>query len=246
MDTIIQRNKPLTSFTIFSSLPTELRLKIFRHACFSRVLTLSYTPATDSFARCPSPALLSVNSEARAEALRIYTPFFATSSQEAHIYFNPYLDTIYLPRLSRMGYDDTLRDFKKLVRAPENSLNDIEHIAIDHVCMDIKRPWESYNKFILLSGFRNLKDVTLVLADENVQGGANVRLVEPRIDPERQLRIWYHFRQAMAGEEKVWEESCRANGRAYEGFKLPTLRIKAKVEDRGAGDLQRAMGRMVL
>lgn len=128
-----------------------------------------------------------------------------------------------------MGYDDTLRDFKTLVEDEGGMLDKIEHIAIDHVSMDIKRPWESYNKSQLLRGFRNLEDITLVLANDKIPGKAQVEFLEPRGNPEKQLRIWYCFRQGMAAEEKMWEESCRANGKEYEAFALPTLRIREKV-----------------
>jgi hypothetical protein len=127
-----------------------------------------------------------------------------------------------------MGYDDTLRDFKKLVHDPTNLLSSVRHVAIDHVQLGIKRPWESYNKAQFLRGFRQLEEVTLVLANDNMPHSASVILHEPKVDPERLLRIWYYFRQSFLVEEKLLEDMCRESGREYEAFALPTVRINAK------------------
>lgn len=59
----LQVRGPEHSFSPFSRLPAELRLKIWNHALPPRTLTATHAP---------NPALLSVNREARCEALRRY------------------------------------------------------------------------------------------------------------------------------------------------------------------------------
>jgi hypothetical protein len=239
----MQPHTPLTTFTIFPSLPAELRLKIWRESCSPRIITLNYNQASDSFASCPQPALLSTCHESREEALRIYTPFFGTNSHKPHIYFNPYRDTIHLPRHGQMGYDDSLRDFKKLVRDETGLLDEVRHVAIDHVQLDIKRPWESYNKAMFLRSFRKLEEVTLVLSNENLPSNKEMLFQDPKVDPERLLRIWYYFRQSFWAEERLLEGIYKDSGRVYEAFTLPTVRIKAKVAKEKVEDLELAFRR---
>ncbi|KAI1386178.1 uncharacterized protein F4822DRAFT_431052 [Hypoxylon trugodes] len=149
-----------TSFTLFSLLPTELRLHIWRHTCHPRVVEVSYDNQED---RCTTltapPAVLHVCRESRFEALRIYKPSFGTQSHEPRIYFCHELDTLYLPRPPFMGYDDALRSFTELVPGTD----DIVNLAIDYVRPDIRRPWETYNKYALMHSFPKAKEVYLVL-----------------------------------------------------------------------------------
>ncbi|KAG4431033.1 hypothetical protein IFR05_013491 [Cadophora sp. M221] len=235
-------------FTVFPNLPSELRLKIWQQACFPRIVTLTYTSATSSFnSKTPPPTLLSVNQESRHEAFRIYTLSFGTSSQPAKTYFNPYLDTLYIPRHQEMGYDETLRDFRQLVLDPTGFLDQIRCVAIEHVNVDFKRPWESYNKAVFLRSFKHLDEINLILNtdgtgtgdtsfppyDQSTKGNhpreGSVIFDELRIDPERLLKIWYYFRQSFMIEERLLEDVCRDSGREYEAFDLPTIRILAKV-----------------
>ncbi|KAL5325638.1 hypothetical protein ACEPPN_006766 [Leptodophora sp. 'Broadleaf-Isolate-01'] len=234
-------------FTVFPNLPSELRLKIWQQACFPRIVTLTYTSSTSSFnSKTPPPTLLSVNQESRHESLRIYTLSFGTSSQPARTYFNSYLDTLYMPRHQEMGYDETIRDFRQLVLDPTGLLDQVRCVAIDHVNVDVKRPWESYNKAVFLRSFKHLDEINLILnADGTGAGDASslphdqsteskrqkeekVIFDELRIDPERLLKIWYYFRQSFMVEERLLEDVCRDLEREYEAFELPTVRILAK------------------
>ncbi|KAK0124816.1 hypothetical protein ONS96_008697 [Cadophora gregata f. sp. sojae] len=243
-------------FTIFSNLPSELRVKIWQQACFPRTLTLTYNSTISSFtSTTPPPTLLSVSRESRHEALRIYTLSFGTTSQPPQTYFNPLFDTLYLPRHQEMGYDETLRDFRQLVHDPSCLLNQVRYVAIDHVNVDVKRPWESYNKAVFLRSFKHLDEIALILNADGTGAGdisppllspsqtteikkqSQVKLIfeELRIDPERLLKIWYYFRQSFMIEERLLEDICRDSGREYQAFELPTVRILAKgFEDVGA------------
>lgn len=132
-----------------------------------------------------------------------------------------------------MGYDETLRDFQSLVADPEGLLDEVRSVAIDHVDIEIKRPWESYNKASLIRGFKKLEEVVLVLCQNDGrtrEGWRNdVKFVDPRERVEEVLRFWVDFRQGFLLEERGLEEVCRQVGREYESFEMPTVRIRDKV-----------------
>jgi hypothetical protein len=240
------------AFHLFPLLAPELRLKIWQAACTPRILPIIY--ANRAFtSTTPPPTLLSVSREARNEAQRVYQLFFATSTSPGKIYFNPHLDTLYLPRYREMGYDDTLRDFRELVNDTDGSglLDEVRSIAIDHVNVDVKRPWEGYNKASLLRSFRKLEEVFLVLGNGDggrVMGhgkGGEMVFREPRGDPECSLRIWWEFKQAFVAEERLLEEVCRESGRAFEKFELPVVKIKERLmPDCPVVRLEYVLGRM--
>jgi len=72
------KSQPLTAFRLFSALPAELRLKIWKAACTPRVLTIligTSNTSTDDitfYTRSPLPNLLSVSHEARLQTLCTY------------------------------------------------------------------------------------------------------------------------------------------------------------------------------
>lgn len=163
--------------------------------------------------------------------LKSYLLSFGTHSSAARIYFNPHRDTLYLPRYRQMGYDETLRDFRDFLREDERTRFDqVQRIAIDHVDVAVKRPWESYNKAALMRGFPNLKEVQLVLCDsKGLPGLADGEgFTDPKENPEELLRIWFEFRQSLMIEERVMEDISKATEREYVKWTLPTIRIKAR------------------
>ncbi|KAH8792846.1 hypothetical protein F5882DRAFT_399629 [Hyaloscypha sp. PMI_1271] len=236
-----------TTFPQFSVLPTELRQKIFLHATtIRRTLPLTYNPTTKTFhSPTPPPVLLSTTHSSRLSALNQYTLSFGTPASSPNIYFNPHFDTLYLPRHLEMGYDSTLRDFRSLVKDPSSLLDEVRTVAVDHVRGDIKRPWEAYNKASFLRSFPKLDEIIIVLGDEKGEGEEigvyeEVEFVEPKGDPERLLKMWYHFRQSFLQEERLLEEVYRESGREYEKFNLPVVNIKRKI--RKAIDHEREKG----
>jgi hypothetical protein len=223
-----------TTFHIFPNLAPELRAKIWAHACFPRTVAIRYYPSIDTcLSSSLPPAILHVSHEAREEALRIYTLAFGTRSSPARTYFNPYGDTLYLPRHMAMGYDETLRDFKHFVVDPAHLLDRVQSIAIDHVDVQVKRPWESYNKASLVRQFRNLDFMVLVLCQKDAVYRRGWRgdtvFVEPRESVEEVLGFWYDFRRAFVVEERRLEAVCAEGDREYERFELPTVRIRDKL-----------------
>lgn len=186
---MIAMNRELDSFPLFGRLPAELRLEIWRHSCQARVVEVFYDAKLDACSTSTAPPpLLHACRESRAEAQRTYAKSFGTASRPAHIYFNPSIDVLYLPRRGVMGYDDAARDFRRRV----DDADGVRTLAIDHVDPDIRRPWEAYNKFALIQSFSRLAEVFLVLAaDDDDDGGAGSRprrgseleFVAPERDP---------------------------------------------------------------
>ncbi|EPE37066.1 hypothetical protein GLAREA_09229 [Glarea lozoyensis ATCC 20868] len=223
-----------TSFHHFSKLAPELRLSIWRFACTARTVTVRFDLEADKcLSSSKPPAVLAVCRESRHETLKTYKLCFGTTSKPARIYFDPYQDTLYLPRHREMGYDDTLRDFKRLVMDNEGVLDEVWKVAIEHVDLNVKRPWESYNKASLIRSFRKLEEVLLVLLDdegEHIGYDEEVEFVTPKVHPEKLLRMWVDFRQAFVMEEKILEDVCTESGREYKLFTLPAVRLRGMVK----------------
>lgn len=155
----------MDSFTYFSALPAELRIAIYRLSLEPRVIEVWYDADADCCrTTAQTPALLHVSREARAEALHKgwYRRAFRTSSRprDHYIYFSSALDVLYLPRHGLMGYDATARDFTVHVR---DTADHVRALAIDHVRTDTIRPWEPYNKLMLLLSFPNVEETMLVV-----------------------------------------------------------------------------------
>jgi len=127
-----------------------------------------------------------------------------------------------------MGYDDTLRDFRQLL-SNDSVLDEVETVAIDHVDVEVKRPWEAYNKVALLRSLPKLNQVVLLIGCGNSEGfGEREHFVEPKQDPEHSLRIWAAFRQSIAMEEKSLEDICRSMETEYVRWQSPPIRIMEK------------------
>ncbi|KAL1889304.1 hypothetical protein Sste5346_008959 [Sporothrix stenoceras] len=162
------------SFNRFADLPAELRITIWRLSRQPRVVEVWYDADADCCrTTARPPALLHVNKESRAEALHKnwYRRCFRTSSypQDHYIYFSPALDVLYLPRHGLMGYDDTARDFTVHVR---DTAEHVRALAIDHVRTDTIRPWEPYNKLMLLLSFPHVQEAMLVVGSSQSSGSS--------------------------------------------------------------------------
>ncbi|TAQ91607.1 hypothetical protein B7494_g128 [Chlorociboria aeruginascens] len=224
-----------STFPLFPTLAAELRLKIWQYACSPRVVEVRNIPdeQSDITARYVSsnrpPTILHVCHESRQEALKVYHLTFATVSSPPHIYFNPYRDTLYVPRFREMGYDNCMTVFKSDM-LDATVLEKVRWIAMDAVDPYVKRPWEPYNKVIFLRSFLNLEHVILVLDTGGQTGNPEeLKLVEPKADPEMLLHVWAAFRQSISGEQK----NMQALSEEYETedfvpWIMPTLKIKSK------------------
>ncbi|KAL2131122.1 hypothetical protein VTI74DRAFT_5533 [Chaetomium olivicolor] len=178
-------SSPLTSFTFFPFLPTELRLQIYRHACAPRVVTLTHIRShhhhhpTFHCATRP-PVLLHISHESRAEGLRLYVrcslPTTATTTrngdqedEQRYFFLHPQNDTLYLPRPAPnphtdpfgMGYADWARDF---AAAMPQVAGVVKRLAVDYVPPEVRRPWEVYGKVCLLRGCDGVEEGWLVIS----------------------------------------------------------------------------------
>ena len=188
-------------FNLFPLLPTEIRVHIWQEACHERVVEVMYIPELDKvITTTDPPAVLHVNRESRAKALKIYHKIFKTQTCEAQIYFCPWRDTLYLPRHRDMGYDDAARDIGACVI----STGDVSSLAIDHVRPDIIRPWEPYNKLWLIQSFPQLSEVVLVIGTDSEirrdHAKAEIDLIDPRSDPASILRLLDNVKESFIHE----------------------------------------------
>jgi len=92
-----EQQAPPTTFPLFALLPLELRLQIYHEALLLHPRVLSINPTSTSSLSCtsPHPALLSLNREARLEALQSYHLILDLEGERG-FYYNPLLDTIHL------------------------------------------------------------------------------------------------------------------------------------------------------
>jgi len=166
-----------------------------------------------------------------------------------------------------MGYDETIRDFKLLLARGQNQeeeeedisreekntgessdiWDEVRSIALDYVDVNIKRPWESYNKACLIRSFPNLDEISLVIRSAESSATAVQRLedvmepqkseklyedriefAQPKDNPEMLLRWWAGFRHSFAMEEKMLENALTVNGKPYKQFRLPVVNLVTK------------------
>ncbi|KAK3324603.1 hypothetical protein B0T19DRAFT_444011 [Cercophora scortea] len=218
------------TFTLFGALPAELRLQIWRQSCQPRVVEVRYSEDDD---RCYSttkpPAILQVCTEARDECSRHYVKAFGTESYEGNIYFLPTLDILYLPRCGDMGYGDTARDFSQYV------LDTVEHVhslAIDHVKPEIRRPWETYNKFCLMRNFPDLNETFLILGsgpdDRDDDRDGQIEFVDPRGDPLAIMRLMENVKESFIYE--VGPTSFFESEKSAESGNEPSLALIPKTK----------------
>lgn len=233
---------PPPTFHLFSLLYTELRFKIWKYALEPRIVSIRYNPTSRKCeSPTPLPALLHVNRESRYETLRLYPLLFATPTAPSHIPFNPMLDTPYFPRRGQMGYDETLRDFRTFLANPSD-LNIVRRVALDSVDTKIKRPWESYDKAVLIKSFPKLEEVKLVLKRERVAWLSNIPRPMGPVREENNARIEFveyedqmeaehvktDFKMAFQREEEALRYICAQQGMEYELCTLPPVVVVAK------------------
>jgi hypothetical protein len=220
------------SFHAFAQLPAEIRLDIWRYSCYQpRVVEVYYDSERDlCTTTTPQPPTLSVCSESRSEALRVYKALFGTITHTASIYFNTELDTLYLPRPTYMGYDDNSRDFAQLA----TGALDVVNLALDRVNPAIRRPWETYNKYTLMQSFPRVAEVYLILdsnhdhhdTHHNAKHGF-LRLAEPAREISEISKLLQDVKMSFSYEAGVDFET----GDMKAGLpKPPALVLKSKVE----------------
>ncbi|TQV91440.1 hypothetical protein IF1G_09939 [Cordyceps javanica] len=135
---------PPATFSLFSQLPTELRLRIWNYnlpgtrivpvRCGADDLSLGAPPmsslaATGCTTTTPNPANLNICVESRAEAVKSYHRCFGFVGTPGHIYFDPYRDVLYFG--PRRGFMATQAQFHTCMKmCKESELAAVRRIAI--------------------------------------------------------------------------------------------------------------------
>lgn len=220
------------SFTLFGSLPVEIRLQIWRESCHARVVEVNYDADKDHCnTPTEAPAILHVCQESRYETMRMYKKLFGTRTQEARIYFHPALDTLYIPRPELMGYDTASRDFTDLVTGASH----VRNLALDHVNPAVRRPWETYNKYVLMQSFTQVNEVYMILNSnpapeaEGIQHGF-VKLAEPIGDPTSISRLLADLKESFTYEAGATFEDAKSGFQTeHHHPTAPPLVLKSKI-----------------
>ncbi|OAQ95907.1 hypothetical protein LLEC1_06302 [Akanthomyces lecanii] len=122
------------SFSRFSELPPELRLRIWHYSLPGpRIMPIrcgvdplapdslgSLAAATGCTTTTPNPTNLHVCAESRAEAIKNYRRCFGFAHRPGHVYFNPSRDVLYFgPRKGYMNTETQFRTFMTMCRSSE-------------------------------------------------------------------------------------------------------------------------------
>jgi len=202
-------NNSSSEFALFSTLPTEIRLRIWSLSFLIRRLIVIRTKGcpgkteylstrngievsnTSWAIKCSAPPALSVCRESRREALTTYTfRFDLVASGPQVVYFNPFLDTVYVDfessSLLRLLLDD-LRAFDQRGRG-------IRLLAVSYdFFMRYRIVW-----FECEFPLHYLDSLTLVVEDNHEQCLIpDCALGSPSTDKE--LRLWEEARRDTMG-----------------------------------------------
>ncbi|KAK8105918.1 uncharacterized protein PG998_003611 [Apiospora kogelbergensis] len=126
-----------------------------------------------------------------------------------------------------MGYDDSCRDFAGLV----TDIPEVQNLALDHVNPAIRRPWETYNKYVLMQSFTHVTEVYLVLAsqlDTTLEPGKHgfLKLTEPIGDPTSISQLLADLKDSFTYEAGA----SFSEGNVDEGLaKAPPLVLRSKI-----------------
>jgi 2EXR family protein len=206
--------------TDFSTLPTELRLRIWHFSCLdARVIevrtndwsgnwNISFLPNRNGTeirtiqweTKCPPPVALCVCHESRKEALKVYTLRFEVLASGAYtIYLNPVLDTVY-------GNFKWQSEFMAILMH-EMKAFDEEEIGIRNLALPLRYGWIGWNSS------RTLSSLTLIIENSFEpyweDWDEDTVLVVPTTDSE--VRTWEQegreasaaFESANRGRENV-------------------------------------------
>jgi len=138
-------------FTLFPSLPQELRLKIWEASFTSRIVEICQKndpgydevldvtdtgPPADLYSPTPLPALLTVNRESRSVVIKASLPDFPTPDNAQRIFYNSEIDILYFPAWC---WRRNISIFEEAV--PDESKSRIKRIALGELqYMNIMRP----------------------------------------------------------------------------------------------------------
>lgn len=229
------------TFHPFPRMPAELRAKVWEYATKPRVVVVAYNPSTGMVdSDTPVPPVLHVNQESRYEALRKYKKLFAPKTNpDCYTLYRPHFDTLYFPRHREMGYDDTLRDFATYMTNPHD-LACVTRVALDSVEAGLKKPWEAYDKAVLIKSFPNLTTLFLVLKRKEIwlsnlprdflgekMKAREIKFVDFE-DQAEAAKVGGDFEFQFNHEERMLKDIWASEGMKYCPHKLPEVRVVEK------------------
>lgn len=127
-----------------------------------------------------------------------------------------------------MGYDDVSRSFTELVLDTDDTIN----LAIDYVKPDIRRPWETYNKYALMQSFPKVQEVYLVLDNDEPDeehDHEDIDLVDPTGDILALCQLLSDVKESFFYEVGSNYTVGDTKEEFFEQPTLPPLVLKSKV-----------------
>jgi len=131
---LLLRNRSLQSFSLFSKLPTELRIIIWRLTLESRVIEIEFDKDRGFFTRVFTPVALRVSRDSRNATITRYPTCFGNVIYPPRTLFNFDLDTLYL--------DDEIQihTLHLLAGLTLEELTNLRYLAVTHA---INLDWAS-------------------------------------------------------------------------------------------------------
>ncbi|KAN0114818.1 hypothetical protein V8E51_004362 [Hyaloscypha variabilis] len=176
IDTLCVRSEPLTEFHPFPRLPSEIRLKIWKLGVpgDGRIVELKYSKKIfHAVSPTPTPVLMHVSRETRAEASKHYTLLYNPHYLTPRIYINPKIDTLYFSEKRGGQFNDVFqRDedtyvgyFKIMTKNIQQCvLTDLRRIAIVDSCYLGNLDWDGDRQDAFhLTKFTNLGIASIVI-----------------------------------------------------------------------------------
>ncbi|KAL2062418.1 hypothetical protein VTL71DRAFT_6684 [Oculimacula yallundae] len=156
----------MDSFTLFPSLPSELRIKIWQQTFPApRIVPVRFNRLTSQYvSNAPPPALLHVCSQSRSIFLETYTNLLLSPRYTSTVFVNFAHDTVFFDSLDCSPDGDLAIDL-----ASSPCRDRIRHLAIDAQLWEVLRvfKYEALSEVRLLSGLRT---VALVMRKDGERG----------------------------------------------------------------------------
>jgi len=128
---------PFFQCTIFSKLPIELRIKIWKLTLRPRIIEIEFTDKKAVYTKAKIPTALHVSKESRAAVEKLYPSCFGSVWHKSQTRFNFDLDTIFL---NSDYYNDFCHFF---TLAGPIELHKIRYLATDNCCQYISNDEEA-------------------------------------------------------------------------------------------------------
>jgi len=164
--TITSEMDPPAIFTLFTKLPSELRIKIWKF-CFPepRVVSVRYNRTANQYtSNTAPPALLHASSESRSLFLSTYTKFILSPKYESAVFVDFSRDSIFFDNLDCSPEGDLSLD---LAKSPHSHL--ILSCAIDSQVWDVLRVFK-YDSLSEVKQMPNLRTIALVMPKDYERG----------------------------------------------------------------------------